>query len=89
MEKSTKPKGKPRNTKPGRPPYLADPRKERDHETIGGGHFVFRRTKNTGRIRAPEWPFEHPTLDAAQAERDRLAEKFPGENFVVISQAAS
>jgi hypothetical protein len=86
MLDQTKPatsRGKPRNTKPGRPPFLADPRKERPGETIGGGFFVFRRTAKTGRIRVPEWPFEHPNRAAAEAERDRLASMHPNETFVV------
>lgn len=79
----SKPKGKPRNTKPGRPPFLKDARKERDGEKIGGGFFVFRRTKGTGRIRVPEWPFEHPDRQSASDECDRLAKQYPGEKFVI------
>lgn len=76
-----------RNRQPGRPGYLADPRQTRPGEVIGGGHFVFRRTSGTGRIRAPEWPYEHPTREAAETERARLAALFPEERFVVISEA--
>ena len=78
-----KPKGQKRNTQPGRPPYLKDPRKEREGEKIGGGFFVFRRTGGTGRIRVPEWPFEHPTRESAEAERDRLSNLYFGEKFVI------
>ena len=80
----TKPKR--RNTRPGAPGFLEDPRDSREGEKIGGGFFVFRRTGRTGRIRPPEWPFEHPTLEAAQAEAARLAEKHPKERFVVVGE---
>ncbi|MAN99936.1 hypothetical protein [uncultured Roseovarius sp.] len=70
--------------KPGAPGVLLDPRLLRRGEKIGGGFFVFRRTSGTGRIRAPEWPFEHPSLGAAIDERDRLAAKHPNEEFIVM-----
>lgn len=81
----TKPKK--RNSRPGSPKFLPDPRKARDGESIGSGFFVFRRGGRTGRIRCPEYPFEHPTLEAATAERERLAEKYPGETFQVFAAA--
>lgn len=86
IAKAAKPKtGKKRNTQPGRPGFLKDARDSRPGEKIGGGHFVFRRASRCGRIRAPEWPFEHPTLEAAQVERDRLLALHPGEKFIVVS----
>ena len=84
-----RPRGKKRNTQPGRPGFLADARQEREHEKIGGGHFVFRRGLKSGRIRAPEWPFEHPTREQAEAEAEKLALRYPGEAFVVVSQVAA
>jgi len=84
MNNDSKPKGQKRNNQPGRPGYLKDARIERAGEKIGGGFFVFRRGKKSGRVRAPEWPFEHPTLEAAETERNRLCDKFPGEWFVVF-----
>lgn len=86
MSDRARPKGKKRNTQPGHPTYLADPRDQRPGESIGGGYFVFRRAGNCKRIRVPEWPFEHPTLEAAVAERDRLSAKFPTEKFIVVSE---
>lgn len=72
------------NTKPGAPPFLADPRQARPEEFIGGGYFVFRRTAGTGRIRVPEWPFEWQTLQLAEAEAARLARMHPRERFEVF-----
>jgi hypothetical protein len=74
------------NTKPGAPPGLADARRARPDEFIGGGFFVFRRTAGTGRIRIPEWPFEWQTRELAQIEADRLAALHPGETFQVFGQ---
>ena len=79
-----KPKTKKRNTRPGAPEALSDPRQARPGEAIGGGFYVFRRTARTGRIRCPEWPFEHPHLSAAVAERDRLRQSHPDERFEVF-----
>lgn len=75
-----------RNIKPGAGEWLKDARDTREGEEIGGGHFVFRRTSRTGRCRLSEWPFEHPTFQAACDERDRLAEKYPKDKFVVFSE---
>lgn len=75
------------DARPGAPPPLPDARHARPGEFIGGGWFVFRRTRGTGRIRVPEWPFEHQTRELAQAEADRLAARHPGETFAVFTQA--
>jgi hypothetical protein len=72
------------NSKPGSPPPLTDPRHARPGEFIGGGYFVFRRTAGTGRIRVPEWPFEHQTLALAEAEAARLSRLHPSERFEVF-----
>ena len=66
--------------------WLADPRKERPGEKIGGGFFVFRRGEGTKRVRAANWPFEYPSLEAAQEGRDRLVGKFPGERFIIMKE---
>ncbi len=60
--------------------------KERKGEKVGGGFFVFRRGKKTGRIgcKRDALPFEHPTLAAAEAEAVRLANLYKGETFVII-----
>lgn len=74
-----------RNTQVGAPKKIKDWRTTRENETIGGGHFVFRRCSGSGRIRPPEWPFEHPSYQAAVAEAVRLARLYPGERFEVVS----
>ena len=83
------PKKKPqkRNAQPGRPGFLADARKERPGEKIGGGFFVFRRSSKARRVRTPEFPFEHPSIESAVAERDRLAQRHPKETFVIFAEA--
>lgn len=61
--------------------------KQRKGETIGGGFFVFRRGKKTGRVgcKTPWMPFEHPAKSAAIAEADRLGRRYPGETFEVFA----
>lgn len=57
----------------------------RKNESIGGGYFVFRRGKKTGRVGITSTiPFEHPSYEAAKAEADRLMSKNPGEKYVVF-----
>ena len=60
--------------------------KPRKHEQIGGGFFVFRRGKRTGRISVRQNipPFEHPSYEAAAKEAFKLAQRFPGETFQVF-----
>lgn len=54
-------------------------------EVVGGGYFVFRRGKKTGRIASANLlPFEHATEGAARGEAYRLAEANLGEQFVVL-----
>lgn len=56
-------------------------------EKIGGGYFVFRRGKKTGRIaHGNNLPLEHPTLESAKKESDRLASINEGEKFAVFNQ---
>lgn len=60
----------------------------RPGEVIGGGFFVFRRGKRTGRVgcRPNALPFEHPTYESAKKEADRLSSLCPGETFVVFGE---
>lgn len=57
----------------------------RPHEEIGGGHFVFKRGRKTGRIENRGIPFEHPTLEAAINEAARLTIEVGGK-FEVLSR---
>lgn len=66
----------------------------RQHEEIGGGHFVFKRGSRTGRIEtAPHRfaggiPFEHATIEDALDEAARLSiEK--GGKFEVFSRVGA
>ncbi len=73
----------------GKPGYMRRfPRKPRDGETVGGGHFVFRRGDSTGRVRPNQWPFEHGSADSAHAEATRLASEYGG-TFDVFSRSSS
>lgn len=57
----------------------------RPGEKIGGGYFVFRRGKRTGRIAInTTLPFEHPTAGSAAREARHLAQANPGETFEVF-----
>lgn len=58
---------------------------ERPREVIGGGHFVFKRGKRTGRIENRGIPFEHSSLDAALSEAARLTIEHGGQ-FDVFSR---
>jgi hypothetical protein len=62
------------------------PKKPRAGEVIGGRYIVVRRGRSTKRVRASMWPFEHPTLESAQAEAARLAQAFPDQTFVIFEQ---
>lgn len=60
----------------------------RDNEEIGGGHFVFKRGRTTGRIktgRVGHSPFEHGSLEAALDEAARLSVEYGGK-FEVFSR---
>jgi endonuclease YncB( thermonuclease family) len=58
----------------------------RPGEKIGGGFFVFRRGKRTGRVGiSSTLPFEHPDLLSATREARRLAAATPGETFEVFA----
>lgn len=60
------------------------PRRPRKHEAIGGGFFVFRRGRRTGRVGIRStMPFEHPDYASAVREAARLA-KMTGETFEVF-----
>jgi hypothetical protein len=59
-------------------------RPARKSETLGGGHFVFRRYAD-GRIHPRQDPFEHGTLAEAVTEMERLVSRHGGE-FEVFSR---
>jgi len=63
----------------------------RKNEVIGGGFFVFRRGKTTGRIGCGgnTLPFEHGSFEAAATEAKRLSEVHPGETFSIFEEAWS
>ena len=62
----------------------------RRNEKIGGGHFVFRRGKRTGRVGIKtSLPFEHPDFDSAMSEARRLAAVNPGETFEVFASTGA
>jgi hypothetical protein len=65
----------------------------RHNEVVGGGHFVFRRGRTTGRIKtgaimSGRMPFEHPTWESAVTEATRL-HGLTGRTFEVFSRSAS
>ena len=61
--------------------------RKRKGEVIGGGYFVYRRGKRTGRISiASKLPFEHPSFEAALQEADRLHALEPKESFGVMCE---
>jgi hypothetical protein len=69
------------------------PARQRHNETVGGGHFVFRRGSTTGRIKtgsilAGRMPFEHPDHESALAEATRLC-ALHGGKYEVFSASGS
>lgn len=69
------------------------PVRQRRNEQIGGGHFVFRRGRTTGRIKtgsilAGRMPFEHPNVASARTEAQRL-QKLHGGRYDVLSVSAT
>ena len=59
----------------------------RRNEKVGGGYFVFKRGRRTGRIKtghilAGKMPFEHPDLESATNEAARLAVEHGGHYSV-------
>lgn len=64
----------------------------RRNEKVGGGHFVFKRGRRTGRIKtgailAGRMPFEHPSIESAVAEAERLHGLYGGR-YEVFSTSA-
>ena len=55
-------------------------------EAVGGGFFVHRRGKKSGRIRPSAMSFEHADQRAAVAEAEKLAARHPGETFEVFGR---
>lgn len=60
------------------------PRMKREGEKVGAGFFVFRRGRTSKRIKMSFIPFEHPTLESAHAEAERLCALHPGQTFEVF-----
>jgi hypothetical protein len=58
--------------------------KERKGEQIGGGYFIHRRNKKTGRIANAVVPFEHPSYGSAKKEAARLRKLSPENTFVIF-----
>lgn len=64
--------------------------KTRPNEIIGGGFFVFRRGKKTGRVGVfTNLPYEHGSFEQALAEATRLAALCPGETFEVFQTSGA
>lgn len=64
--------------------------KPRPNEIIGGGFFVFRRGKKTGRVGVfTTMPYEHGSFEQALAEATRLAALCPGETFEVFQTSGA
>lgn len=62
----------------------------RINEVIGGGFFVFRRGKQTGRVGvATSMPYEHGSFEQALEEASRLAKLCPGETFEVFQTSGA
>lgn len=62
----------------------------RKNEVIGGGFFVFRRGKQTGRVSvATTLPYEHGSFEQALAEATRLATLCPGETYEVFQTSGA
>ncbi|MFD2650703.1 hypothetical protein [Brucella rhizosphaerae] len=62
----------------------------RRNEVIGGGFFVFRRGKQTGRVSvATSLPYEHGSFEQALAEATRLAKLCPGETYEVFQTSGA
>jgi hypothetical protein len=57
-------------------------------EKVGGGFFVFRRGRSTGRVKIDpnKPPYEHASLGEATTEAARLAKENPGIEFSVFQQ---
>lgn len=60
----------------------------RKGEDVGGGYFVHRRGSIAGRIKPAPMPFEHPSLESALAERDRIQALYPHLVFCVFGEVA-
>lgn len=63
-------------------------RKEKG-EVVGGGFFVFRRGKRTGRVGCffSTVPFEHGSFESAATEAQRMATVNLGETYEVFQSA--
>jgi hypothetical protein len=87
----------PRNAAGSVEPFAKPDHKSKKHprprrnEKVGGGHFVFKRGRTTGRIKIGaigSLPFEHPDYASAHTEARRLHD-LDGGRYDVFSLAAS
>lgn len=63
--------------------------KARNGEKIGGGFFIFRRHRKSGRIHPSPWPFEHADAESAVAQAKKLAIGNVGHEFIVVGEFMS
>lgn len=58
----------------------------RKGEVVGKGFFIFRRGAKANRIKPGPMPFEHPTMESAVTERNRLAAGNPEGKYHIFQQ---
>ena len=66
--------------------YSGKPLHQRPGEQVGAGWFVFRRGAYANRIKPGALPFEHPTVESALEEKDRLEKLFPDCKFSIFAE---
>lgn len=66
-----------------------DERRARPGEIVGGGFFVFRRGRSTGRIKVPSVPFEFGSIAEAGAEAQRRERSGDGAIFDIFERVGT